>query len=79
MIGGAPARMVFDLGNWDNALALIAPGQSGDPRSKNYADLLDTWSKDSGHPLLFTRGAIEKSTGLKILLNPAPPNTSVNP
>ena len=72
MVGGVSVRMVFDLANWDNALALLAPGQSGDPRSKHYADLLDAWSKDAAHPLLFTRGAIEKATSLKILLNPAP-------
>ena len=70
--GGASARMVFDLANWDNALALNAPGQSGDPRSKHYADLVDVWSKDAAHPLLFSRAAIEKATTLKILLNPLP-------
>ena len=78
MLGGASVRMVFDLANWDNALALLGPGQSGDPRSKHYADLLDAWSKDAPYPLLFTRGAIEKATSLKILLNPAPPNHPVN-
>ena len=70
--GAASLRMVFDLGNWDNALAVHAPGQSGDPRSKHYADLLELWSKDASYPLLYSRGAIEKATELKIVLNPAP-------
>ena len=70
--GGASTRMVFDLANWDNALASSAPGQSGDPRSKHYADLIDAWSKDVAHPLLYSRGAIEKATVLRIFLNPLP-------
>jgi penicillin amidase len=70
--GGASTRMVFDLANWDNALALGAPGQSGDLRSKHYADLVDAWTKDAPHPLLYSRGLIEKATALKIQLNPLP-------
>ena len=52
------------------ALAFNVPGQSGDPRSKHYGDLFDPWSKDTPFPLLYTRGAIEKVTEMKILLVP---------
>ena len=69
--GGASFRMALDVGNWDNALAFNAPGQSGDPKSRHYGDLLESWSRDTPFPLLYTRGAIEKVTEMKILLTPA--------
>ena len=69
--GGASFRMVLDVGNWDNALAINVPGQSGDPKSAHYGDLFDLWSRDAAFPLLFSRGAIEKVTEMKIQLTPA--------
>ena len=69
--GGASFRMALDVGNWDSAIAFNVPGQSGDPKSPHYGDLFDSWSKDTGFPLLYTRPAIEKATELKIVLNPA--------
>ena len=69
--GGASFRMVLDVGNWDNALAFNAPGQSGDPQSRHYGDLFDLWAKDTPFPLLYSRAAIEKVTEMKIQLTPA--------
>jgi penicillin amidase len=69
--GGASFRMALDVGNWDSAIAFNIPGQSGDPKSPHYADLLELWAKDTGFPLLYTRSAIEKATELKIVLNPS--------
>jgi penicillin amidase len=69
--GGASFRMALDVGNWDAALAFNVPGQSGDPASPHYSDLLDLWAKDTPFPLLYSRAAIEKATELKILLTPA--------
>jgi penicillin amidase len=69
--GGASFRMALDVGYWDNAIAFNIPGQSGDPKSPHYADLLELWAKDTGFPLLYTRSAIEKAMELKIVLNPS--------
>ena len=33
--GGPSARLVIDVGNWDNSRAVNHPGQSGDPDSRN--------------------------------------------
>lgn len=67
---GASFRMVVDVGNWDNAFATNAPGQSGDPRSHFYDNLLDNWAKDDSFPLLYSRTAVEKNVAFSITLLP---------
>lgn len=43
-VGFAPTlRMIFDLDNLDGAQFSLAGGQSGDPRSQHYDDLLEIW------------------------------------
>ncbi|MBT8162677.1 penicillin acylase family protein [Arthrobacter sp. GN70] len=43
-------------------ISCLAPGQSGDPRSPHYADLLSTWANGESFPLLYSRSAIEAAT-----------------
>ena len=57
---GASVRMILDVGNWDAAQAINLPGQSGDPNSPHYRDLLPVWSAGGYVPLLYTRAAIQK-------------------
>jgi penicillin G amidase len=70
VVSGASFRMVVDVGNWDNAYATNAPGQSGDPRSRFYDNLLDNWATDDKFPLLYSRTAIEKNGAFSITLLP---------
>jgi penicillin amidase len=72
VIGGASWRMVLDVGQWDAAVATNAPGQSGDPGSPFFANLLENWASDDAFPLLYTREAVEEHTVERILLRPAP-------
>ncbi len=67
---GASWRMVVDTGDWDAAMMANTPGQSGDPRSPFYGDLLETWAKDESVPLLYSRSAIEAATVVEIRLRP---------
>ncbi|WP_073483931.1 penicillin acylase family protein [Streptoalloteichus hindustanus] len=67
---GASVRVVMDVGNWDAAQAINAPGQSGDHRDPNYRDLAPKWNKGEYFPLLYTRSAIEKNAQYRIQLNP---------
>jgi penicillin amidase len=46
------------------------PGESGDPESKHYRDLLDDWAAGRYHPMPFTRKAVEAATEERILLQP---------
>jgi len=68
---GSTFRMVLDVGEWDNSLAMNSPGQSGDPRSDHYADLFAPWVAGEMQPLLFSRAAVEAGTKERILLRPA--------
>ncbi|MGE0624686.1 MAG: penicillin acylase family protein [Pseudomonadales bacterium] len=68
---GASYRMVLDVGRWDDAEMTNAPGQSGDPRSPFYGNLLEGWATDSSFPLLYSREAVEANQALKIVLQAA--------
>ena len=70
--GGASYRQVIDVGNWDTARMTNAPGQSGDPRSPFYANLLEGWANEEDFPLIYSRELVEKHTVLKIELKPSP-------
>lgn len=67
---GASWRMVVDVGNWDAAVMTNAPGQSGDPMSPHYDDMIDAWASDGHIPLLYSRDKIEEHTRQIIKLSP---------
>ena len=67
---GASFRMVLDVGNWDEAWMTNAPGQSGDPRSPFYSNLLNGWARERSFPLLYSRFRIERDAALRIKLSP---------
>lgn len=68
--GGASYRQVIDVGNWDAARMTNAPGQSGDPRSPFYDNLLEGWAKEESFPLIYTREMVEEHRALTITLKP---------
>ena len=67
---GATFRLVVDVGGWDNSVAMNSPGQSGDPASPHYADLLALWAADGAVPLLYSRDRIEAVARERIRLVP---------
>jgi penicillin amidase len=67
---GASYRHILDLADWDRSVATSVPGQSGQPGSPHYADLLTLWAEGRYFPLLFTRAAIERSSGQRLVLQP---------
>ena len=56
---GASFRMILDVSNWDNSVMTNVPGESGDPSSRHYDDLLADWAAGRYHPMPFTRKAVE--------------------
>ncbi len=68
---GATFRLVVDVGGWDNSVVMNSPGQSGDPASPHYADLLAPWAADGAVPLLYSRDRIEAVARERIRLVPA--------
>ena len=67
---GASFREILDLSDWDKSIAINVPGQSGQPESPHYGDLLPLWSEGKYFPLLFTREKIEKHAAARLLLEP---------
>jgi penicillin amidase len=67
---GASFRVVVDVGEWDNSLAMNSPGQSGDPASPHFADLFPAWAAGEAIPLLYSRARVEAVTEQRILLVP---------
>jgi penicillin amidase len=51
--GGPSWRMVVDVGSMGDAAVIYPGGQSGDPKSPHYDDLLDKWVNDTYIPLYF--------------------------
>jgi len=68
--GGASYRQVLDVGNWDAATMTNAPGQSGDPRSPYYDNLLQGWAEDGSFPLIFSREKVLAHQAITIRLSP---------
>lgn len=61
-ISGATFRIIADTADWDRSVATNAPGQSGDPASHHYADLLEGWNRGDYFPLYYSRQKIETVT-----------------
>ena len=68
---GASFRIIVDTKDWDQAVAMNSPGQSGDPDSKHYEDLFSFWAKDQFFPLVYSKEKVNKKTERVILLNPS--------
>ncbi len=67
---GASFREIIDVGNWDRSVMTNVPGESGDPASRHYGDLLDDWAAGRYHPMPFSRKAVEAATEERIVLKP---------
>ena len=67
---GPSYRQIIDVSNWDNSVMTNVPGESGDPASKHYGDLLGDWAAGRYHPMPFTRAAVEAATEERIVLEP---------
>jgi penicillin amidase len=68
---GASYRQVLDVGNWDNSLALNVPGQSADPESPYYKNLIEDWANGDFFPMAFSRSMVESVKADSITLQPA--------
>ncbi|WP_128546919.1 penicillin acylase family protein [Larkinella soli] len=67
---GASFRLLVDTGDWDRALGINNPGQSGDPRSPHYRDLFPIWARDEYIPVYFTKEKIRTVTEKRLVLDP---------
>ena len=69
-VSGASYREILDLSDWDHSVAVNTPGQSGQPGSPHYSDLLPLWSEGKYFPLVYSREAVEKEVTDRLVLKP---------
>jgi penicillin amidase len=67
---GPSFRQILDFANWDGSVMTNVPGESGDPESKHYKDLLADWAAGKYHPMPFSRKAVEAAAEERIVLEP---------
>jgi penicillin amidase len=66
----ATYRQVLDVGDWDRSTAVLSTGQSGQPSSPHYADMIDLWREGEQHPMLWTRPAVDAEAAATLWLQP---------
>jgi penicillin amidase len=69
-VSGASYREILDAADWDRSFAVNTPGQSGQPGSPHYSDLLPLWDAGQYFPLVYSRKAVEKETTDRLRLEP---------
>ncbi len=69
-VSGASYREILDTSDWDRSVAVNTPGQSGQPGSPHYADLMPLWDAGRYFPLLYSRKAVEGGTTDRLVLEP---------
>jgi len=69
-IVGASYRQIIDTGDWDQSIAINTPGQSGQPASPHYTDLVPLWDRGQYFPLLYSMSAIQREKTDELILEP---------
>lgn len=70
-ISGSSYRQVIDVANWDNSRVQNVPGQSADPRSPHYQDLLKGWATGEYFPMAFSRAKVDSERADTLTLRPS--------
>ncbi len=71
VVRGHPSmRMVVDLSDLENSLAVHPTGQSGHAFNRHYDDMIDLWLNGDYHPMLFGRAAVEATAVDHLILQP---------
>jgi penicillin G amidase len=67
---GATYREILDVSDWDRSLGINTPGQSGQPDSPYYGNLLPLWTDNKYFPLVFSAGAVKAHAKHQLTLKP---------
>jgi penicillin amidase len=65
---GASFREILDTADWDRSLVTSTPGQSGQPESPFYGNLLPLWADDVYFPLVFAGERVEGEAAHTLVL-----------
>lgn len=64
-------RQIIDLSDIDASVGTHTIGQSGNPASPHWNDMVELWSKGEYHPLPYSREAVERHAAHRMTLLPA--------
>jgi penicillin amidase len=67
---GASYREILDVADWDRSLVTNVPGQSAQPASPYYANLLPLWADNRYFPLAFSQKAVDAAAAHRLTLRP---------
>jgi len=65
---GASYREILDVADWDRSRVTNTPGQSGQPGSPFYGNLLPLWADDVYFPLVYSRARVEEEQAHRLIL-----------
>lgn len=68
---GATFREILDMADWEAGIATTSPGQSGQPGSPYYGNLIESWANGEYFPLAYARAAVEEVAVHRLVLKPA--------
>jgi penicillin amidase len=66
----ASLRMAIDVGEWENSRFSLPGGQSGNPLSPHYEDLLPFWERGQGVPIAWSEEAVAQAARETLRLEP---------
>ena len=67
---GASYREIMDVADWDRSMVTNVPGQSGQPESPFYGNLLPLWDRGEYFPLLYSRPRVDRDKAHTLTLRP---------
>lgn len=67
---GGSFKILVDVSDWDKALMINTPGQSGNVESPFYKNLFELWAKNEYFPAYFSKEKIKDVTAEKTVLLP---------
>ena len=67
---GATYREILDVADWDRSIVTNVPGQSGQPESPFYGNLLPMFADDVYFPLAYSKARVEKETAHRMTIKP---------
>ncbi|WP_172632220.1 penicillin acylase family protein [Dictyobacter arantiisoli] len=65
---GPSYRQICDPCQWDRSISIHPGGQSGQPGSRHYADLIPLWLRGEYHPMLWSRDQVNKSVKSRLTI-----------
>ena len=68
----ASLRMVIDLGNWEECRFVLPGGQSGNPLSPHYDDLIPLWRRGEGVRIAWSPAEVARVARSTLRLAPVP-------